>query len=81
MTYLILTLVTIRERKRKFMKRGKRCWSLDTLNLILTNGVQSLNVVRDMITRNNLNFLKLSEQNLSQVYRSEIFVFCLSFFK
>ena len=37
------------------MKRGKRCWPLDTLNLILTNGVQSLNVVRDMITRNDLN--------------------------
>ena len=53
MTYLILTF--IRERKRKFMKRGKRCWPLDTLNLILTNGVQSLNVVRDMITRNDLN--------------------------
>ena len=63
------------------MKRGKRCCPVDTLNLILTNGIQSLNVVRDMITRNNLNFLKLSEQNLSQVYRSEIFVFCLSFFK
>lgn len=46
-----------------------------------TNGVQSLNVVRDMITRNNLNFFKLSEQNLSQVYRREIFVFCLSSFK
>ena len=67
--------------KGKFMKRGKRCWPVDTLNLILTNGIQSLNVVRDMITRNNLNFLKLSEQNLSQVYRTEIFVFRSSFFK
>ena len=67
--------------KGKIYEKRKRCWPLDTLNLILTNGVQSLNVVRVMITRNNLNFLKLSEQNLSQVYRGEIFVFCSSFFK
>ena len=74
MTYFILTLVTIRDERENLWKEAKGVGRL-TLNLILTNGIQSLNVVRDMITRNNLNFLKLSEQNLSQVYRTEIFVF------